>query len=249
MGDIRTPIAQLSSECINTILAFNVIDSLSTLIKLLLENSTEADASRIDLKVIQRSRPEGQALDITFQDDGHGIAQPDREEVARLFQTSLQEKDTTRRGLTLGSLAYVSENLQISTKTEGEEQGQVWTVCLEANDYRQWPLNDQHGTRVEVKGLFSRYGSRLVEEQQQFNTSLQRMKSLLSVWAVLHPEIQTGFYAEAHEIFRYAPAPSADPATAAKQIFTSARADFTHLTHNGGNGYHISAIFPTFAGT
>lgn len=52
MGDIRTPIAQLSSERINTILAFNVINSLSTLIKLLLENSTKADASRIDLKVV-----------------------------------------------------------------------------------------------------------------------------------------------------------------------------------------------------
>lgn len=171
----------------------HVIDSLSTLIPRLLENSTQALAKRVDFDLRSRPRDEYQVLDINVEDDRRGITPEYRSQLARLFQPSGWDKDLGQRGLTLGSIVYKSGQGWIASQTTDEPQGQKWMVTGPASVYGPWAGDGNHRTRIEIVSLFARYPMQLIQEQQAINTSLHDIYALMRGWESSMLEFNRGY--------------------------------------------------------
>lgn len=146
----------LDELTINRIAAGEVVDRPAAAVKELVENSLDAGATRI------RVRLEGGGLDlISVEDDGGGMSREDlrlcwlRHATSKLVKLEdLMNVGTYGfRGEALSSLASVAE-LRIDTHQPGELEGHAIVVRdgeLRSESPSGWPK----GTKIEVRGLFA----------------------------------------------------------------------------------------------
>jgi DNA mismatch repair protein MutL len=156
------PIRQLPEAVANQIAAGEVVERPAAVVKELAENSLDAGATRI----VVRIEDGGRRL-VEIEDDGHGMRRDDlRLALARHATSKLADADDLFRIATLGfrgealpSIAAVSE-FELASRPHGEERGArlalaggVETACE--------PCAMAPGTRVSVRNLFWNVPARL----------------------------------------------------------------------------------------
>lgn len=175
-GAQRAPIRLLSPTLINQIAAGEVIVRPASVVKELVENAFDADASRIAILI----EDDGQS--ITVSDDGHGIPEDQVETALLRHATSkiADFADLTRlgsrgfRGEALASIASVATVKLTSRPPDAEAAIQLEVRGGQGLGRR--PVGAPPGTRIEVRDLFSNVPARrkfLRSPQAEFNAILR----------------------------------------------------------------------------
>ncbi|MFX0056141.1 MAG: DNA mismatch repair endonuclease MutL [Candidatus Hermodarchaeota archaeon] len=157
MGNIRV----LSEELVSLISAGEVIENPSSIVKELIENSLDADATNIEISIT-----DGGIGSITVSDNGIGILKEDCPVCTLRYSTS---KISTRedidsiltygfRGEALASIAAVAD-MVIVTKHEGDELGtRISSRAGEIPSIED--ASRPRGTNVEITNLFKNVPAR-----------------------------------------------------------------------------------------
>ncbi|GHU16106.1 DNA mismatch repair protein MutL [Alphaproteobacteria bacterium] len=151
----------LSQNLINQIAAGEVIERPSSVIKELIENSIDAEASEISVSIIDA----GKSF-ISIEDNGIGM---DKESLEMCVMSHATSKLTAEnlfnihtfgfRGEALPSIASISR-LSISSAQASSSEG--WLMQLEGqNNLGISPINRKTGTTIEVRDLFFATPARL----------------------------------------------------------------------------------------
>ena len=145
----------MSDHLVNQIAAGEVVERPASVVKELLENSLDADASRIEVDVEQ-----GGIKSIRIRDNGHGIHKDDLKLSLSSHATSkissLEDLERVKslgfRGEALPSIASVS---RLSLTTRWREQEEAWSISTSSIDeFDISPAAHADGTTVEVRDLF-----------------------------------------------------------------------------------------------
>jgi len=145
-------INELPSQLINQIAAGEVVERPASVIKELVENSLDAEASRIEVDVAQ-----GGIKQIRVRDNGFGIHPEElalalsRHATSKVRQLADLERIGSLgfRGEALPSMASVSR-LSITSRERDAEQ--AWTLA--GDDHQPAPAAHPEGTTIEVRDLF-----------------------------------------------------------------------------------------------
>jgi DNA mismatch repair protein MutL len=145
----------MSDHLVNQIAAGEVVERPASVVKELLENSLDANASRIEVDVEQ-----GGIKSIRIRDNGHGIHKDDLKLSLSSHATSkinsLDDLERVKslgfRGEALPSIASVS---RLSLTTRWREQDEAWSISTASIDeFEIRPAAHAGGTTVEVRDLF-----------------------------------------------------------------------------------------------
>ncbi len=192
----------------NKIAAGEVVERPASVVKELLENSLDAGARRIDASV-----EAGGKRVIRLEDDGCGMSHDDALLAFERHATSkiksvedLFEVSTLGfRGEALPSIASVSR-LTLETRHASEPAGvQVETSGGRLRDIKEipWP----GGTRIQVGDLFFNTPARRKFLKSE-STELGHIASLVTHYALAHPEKSFRLSSLTHEILHATPVPS-----------------------------------------
>lgn len=148
----KRPIVELPDELISQIAAGEVVERPSSVVRELVDNALDADASNITVRLVA-----GGVRSISVEDDGLGIDPKDLSKAIKRHATSKIESLTDLenvstmgfRGEALAAIASVSE-LLILSKTHFEEH--AWELVSRTGELR--PVARSVGTTVLVNELF-----------------------------------------------------------------------------------------------
>src|SRR5579859_5063882 len=154
-------IRRLPETLVNRIAAGEVVERPAAAVKELVENSIDAGASRIEVRL----RTGGQSL-ILVEDDGSGMTPDEMELAIERHATSKLPEDRLDRIATLGfrgealpSIGSVSR-MTIASRPRGADAG--WAIAVEGGEKRVLgPVARGQGTRIEVRELFYATPARL----------------------------------------------------------------------------------------
>ncbi|BFY98553.1 hypothetical protein BsWGS_01593 [Bradybaena similaris] len=187
-------LVELPPQTIRLLGSGQVITSVYSVVKELVENSFDAGCTSIDIKL------EGYGLEkIEICDNGQGIKTQDVPYVAKRHYTSkivttddMQSLKTYGfRGEALASLCAVSQ-VTIATKTPDDEVCYVYDIDSEGNIKGKKPSCLGTGTTVTARNLFFN----LKVRKQFYNTSqrkkddLKKIEDLLIVFAIIRPQMR-----------------------------------------------------------
>jgi DNA mismatch repair protein MutL len=152
----------LSSETVNKIAAGEVIERPASIVKELIENSIDANAKHITVKISKS----GKEL-ISVEDDGIGMSKDDtllsieRHSTSKISDVNDLEKIRTMgfRGEALPSIASISK-MKIITKTGNSNTG----FSLEVENGKILNKNEvgtSAGTTIEIRDIFKNVPARL----------------------------------------------------------------------------------------
>ncbi|CAG1022545.1 partial DNA mismatch repair protein MutL, partial [Patescibacteria group bacterium] len=197
----------LSTQLINQIAAGEVVERPSAVVKELLENSFDAEATQINVEIEQ-----GGLRLIRVRDDGCGIVKDDLGLALSRHATSkianLHDLETVTsmgfRGEALPSISSVSRLTLISRVAE---DSCAWKVSADGSEKQSTPEPDPHpiGTTVEVRDLFYNTPARrkfLKTEKTEFS----HIESLLQKLALSRFSIGFTLTHNQKEILRLKPA-------------------------------------------
>lgn len=185
---------QLSAEVIRALSSAQVITSVHSVVKELVENSLDARATNIEVKL------ENYGVDlIEVRDDGCGIGKPDVPNMAVAHYTSkLSTLDDMKgletygfRGEALASLAAVS-TLSITTRTEEDEVATTYTVdrfgCVTATK----PSHLGVGTVVTALDLFKEAPVRrqMYRNPKHCKEDFKNVQDVLMAFGIAHPRVR-----------------------------------------------------------
>ena len=148
----QRPILELPDELISQIAAGEVVERPSSVVRELVDNALDADASSITVRLVA-----GGVRSISVEDNGQGIGPQDLPKAIKRHATSkigslndLENVSTMGfRGEALAAIASVSE-LSILSKTLSEEH--AWELVARTGELR--PVARSQGTTVLVNELF-----------------------------------------------------------------------------------------------
>ncbi|KAL0964016.1 hypothetical protein UPYG_G00316550 [Umbra pygmaea] len=184
----------LPPDTVRLLSSSQVIVSVVNVVKELLENSLDAGAFRIDIKL------ENYGLDrIEITDNGSGITAADTAVMAVKHYTSkicshddLAHLETYGfRGEALGSICAVAE-VTVTTKTAEDHVGTQYTLDLTGRVVSQKPSHLGQGTTVCALKIFKNLP---VRRQYYANTKkckeeLRKVQDLLMAYAIVKPELR-----------------------------------------------------------
>jgi len=196
----------LSLDLINKIAAGEVIERPASVVKELIENSLDAGAKNITVKI----KNSGREL-ISVSDDGCGMSKEDaalsieRHSTSKIADITDLDKIHTLgfRGEALPSIASVSQML-IATKPPDAKTG----FSLAIKDGKLANLQDigiPAGTTVEVKNIFQNIPARL-KFLKSDNTEKNKIISILTDYAAVNFNVAFSLTVDGKEIFSYSPA-------------------------------------------
>jgi len=185
MGSIQL----LDDHTINQIAAGEVIERPASVVKELVENSLDANAKNIWIRV-----EDGGTSLIVIRDDGHGM---DKEDAVLAFQKhstskirSFDDLQTVLtsgfRGEALPSIASVSR-LRITTCSKGDDVGT--RITIEGNNNLN--VEEQaapQGTTIEVADLFFNTPARS-KHLKRVSTELQHIVKIVTTEAIRRPDV------------------------------------------------------------
>ncbi len=183
-------IRPLPTELVNQIAAGEVIERPAAVVKELVENSLDADASRIDVDI-----EAGGTRLVRVSDDGVGIAAADLPLALSAHATSkiasfadLEHVATMGfRGEALASMASVSRFALTSRTPDADLAMRLEASGGQAGEAR--PVQHPPGTRVEVRDLFYNVPARrkfLRTERTEFG----HVDDLVKALALAHPTVE-----------------------------------------------------------
>jgi DNA mismatch repair protein MutL len=187
--DNTMPIKILDKATINQIAAGEVVERPASVVKELVENALDADASQIGVEI----RGGGIIL-IKVNDNGCGIPSDEVELAFERHATSkirgaeeLQKISSLGfRGEALPSIAAVAD-VEMLTCFEGEKAGTY--ISLESGVITQRKVQSRvRGTTVTVRNLFKRVPARL-KFLKSVATETSRVADVVSQYALAYPEV------------------------------------------------------------
>lgn len=210
----------LNKDAINKISSGQVITCILDAIKELIENSLDAGAKTIKIKI------EDQGLKlISVSDDGSGITQNGRETCGHEYTTSkivdfedLRNELATYgfRGEAIHSLCVVG-NVIITTRCRNEKSAVKMTFNHDGDIVKKEDVTSNFGTTVSIQDILSDYPVRVREERIRF--SADNLKNLLSKYYLAAPTVR--FVVDAQPYLNTTRPPLSDLLQAIKYEFGS----------------------------
>jgi DNA mismatch repair protein PMS2 len=185
-------IKAIDKESIHRICSGQVILDLSTAVKELVENSLDAQASKIDILF----KNHGESL-IEISDNGFGIDKKDYKFIAlKHFTSKLRDfgdlANVTSfgfRGEALSSLCALC-SLSITTRCEGEPMGTALTFSQEGELISESSIARTVGTTISIRDLFKplpvRYKTFIKNTKREFG----KMLALLKAYAIICTQVR-----------------------------------------------------------
>ena len=191
-------IQALPPTTVRAIGATQVLNDPATVIKELIDNALDADATSIAIEITSNTIDS-----IQVRDNGHGIPTNDRPLVARPHCTSKisSEDDLTSvggsslgfRGEALASVAGLSGSLTINTRVEGEQVATALKINqhgeVEGQELASLPV----GTSVKISDFIKAYPVRRQVALKHADRTLRNIKHLLQSYAFTRPHIRLSF--------------------------------------------------------
>ncbi|XP_008293284.1 PMS1 protein homolog 1 [Stegastes partitus] len=185
---------QLPSDTVRLLSSSQVITSVVNVVKELLENSLDAGASSVDVKL------ENYGLDrIEVRDNGRGIKAADTPVMAvRHFTSKIcSHEDLERletygfRGEALGSICAVAE-VAVTTKTEDDDISTQYMLDSTGKIVSQKPSHLSQGTTVSVLKLFKNLPVRrqCFSSTKKCKDELKKVQDVLMAYAIVKPELR-----------------------------------------------------------
>ncbi|KAM4561979.1 PMS1 protein homolog 1 isoform 2-T4 [Fundulus diaphanus] len=185
---------QLPADTVRLLSSSQVVTSVLSVVKELLENSLDAGASSVDVKL------DNFGLDRTeVRDDGCGINAVDAPVMAvRHFTSKIcSHEDLARletygfRGEALGSICAVAE-VAVTTKTEQDDVGTQYTLDSSGNVVSRRPSHLGRGTSVSVTKLFRKLPVRrqYYSSTKKCKEELKKVQELLMAYAIIRPQLR-----------------------------------------------------------
>ncbi len=205
MGLIRV----LPEELANRIAAGEVVERPASVVKELVENALDAEATRIEVAVTG-----GGIRSISVTDDGTGLGPEDAELAFQRHATSKirSEGDLARvetlgfRGEALPSIASVAR-VRMRSRQRGAEAGVE--VIGEGDGIREVrPVGCPEGTRVEVVELFGRVPARRKFLKSEITEASHVLRWLERI-ALVRPDLRISLERDGRPVLQYLP--TADP--------------------------------------
>lgn len=180
-------IRHLPDTLVNQIAAGEVVERPSAAIKELVENSIDAEATRIEVELV-----EGGKTLMIVRDNGFGMGPDDLTAALDRHATSkLPTEDLTNicflgfRGEALPSIASVSR-MKISTRERGGDSHEI--EVIDGNKQSLRPSAQPEGTTIEVRDLFYLTPARL-KFLKTAATEYAAVKDMLQRLAMAYPQI------------------------------------------------------------
>uniref|UniRef100_A0A673AL12 HMG box domain-containing protein n=1 Tax=Sphaeramia orbicularis TaxID=375764 RepID=A0A673AL12_9TELE len=185
---------QLPADTVRLLSSSQVITSVVNVVKELVENSMDAGALSIDVKL------ENYGLDrIEVRDNGHGIKTADTPVMAvRHFTSKICSHEDLNhletygfRGEALGSICAVAE-VSITTKTNEDDISTQYMLDLTGHIVSQKPSHLGQGTTVSVLKLFMNLPVRrqYYSSTKKCKDELKKVQDLLMAYAIIKPELR-----------------------------------------------------------
>ncbi|NXJ03434.1 PMS1 protein, partial [Odontophorus gujanensis] len=188
---------QLSAETVRLLSSSQVITSVVSVVKELIENSLDASATTIDIKL------ENYGFDkIEVRDNGNGIKVADvpvmaiKHYTSKISSSEDLERLTTYgfRGEALGSICCISEVL-ITTKTADDDISTQYVLDSSGHITSQKPSHLGQGTTVTVLKLFKNLPVRkqFYSTNRKCKEELKKVQDLLIAYGIIKPELRITF--------------------------------------------------------
>nr|XP_060636486.1 PMS1 protein homolog 1 isoform X2 [Anolis sagrei ordinatus] len=188
---------QLPAETVRILSSSQVITSVVSVVKELIENSLDANATNVDVKL------ENYGFDkIEVRDNGDGIGAADVPVMAVKHYTSKisssQDLESLTsygfRGEALASICSTSEVL-ITTKTANEDFSTQYTLDRSGHIISQKPSHLGQGTTVTVLKLFKNLPVRkqFYSTDKKCKEEIKKIQKLLMAYGIIKPELRIVF--------------------------------------------------------
>ena len=226
-----TKIHKLSDKVINQIAAGEVVERPASIIKELIENSLDASASQIEIKV-----KDGGISLIQISDNGIGIAPEDIPLAVKRYTTSkletLQDLNNINsfgfRGEALASIAAVSI---LTIKSRIAKNKEAYELTVEFGEPKKLiPSARSIGTTITIKDLFGN-----VPARKKFlktpNTEYRYILEMVQNFAITNPKVRFTFYKNDKLIYDLTPTTQNGYITRVSQIFKIDKDDLIPINH------------------
>ena len=181
----------LPPEIVAKIAAGEVIERPASVVKELIENSLDANATSIALHVLDAGKQS-----IKIVDNGHGIEQADLEKIFLRHATSkiqtsedlFQIDSLGFRGEALYSVAAIAD---VRVKSKTADQSEAWEIHVrggEQQSLKPAALNNS-GTEIEIKELFFNTPARK-KFLKQNSTEFRQILDVVMPYTLLYPHIR-----------------------------------------------------------
>ena len=195
MGKIK----ELETSLANKIAAGEVVERPSSVVKELLENAIDAQATEINIEVEQSG-----VSSIRVVDNGTGIAQEDLGLVFHRHATSkIVADDDLFHIRTLGfrgeALASISSVAKVTLKTCTDNENGHEIYAENGKIIHQKPAKAKKGTDIQVDSLFYNTPARLKYIKSLY-TELGKITDIVNRMAMSHPEIRISLVSDGKKI-------------------------------------------------
>jgi DNA mismatch repair protein MutL len=196
-------IRRLPETVTHRIAAGEVIERPASVVKELLENSLDAGASRVTVRIVQ-----GGTLSIVVEDDGAGILPEElplaveRFATSKLFDIDDLERITTLgfRGEALSSIASVSR-FEVRSRPASKTEGAF--IRVEGGQFiGSGTIETPKGTRVQVDDLFFNLPARR-KFLKSSSAEQRRILKVVQEMAIVFPAVSFLFVADGKSVFRW----------------------------------------------
>ncbi|XP_053983549.1 PMS1 protein homolog 1-like isoform X1 [Hylaeus volcanicus] len=198
-------ICALDKDTAKLITTTQIITSVSTAVKELIENALDADAKSIEINLIDN----GTTL-IEIKDDGCGISKADAPNMALPSYTSkihnLSDLDTLNtygfRGEALFALSAVSD-LTVITKTKQDEVAVLYTIDHGGHIINSEPCHRSTGTTIQIRQLFKHIPVRrqIITTQRKANQDIKILEFLIKSYGMCKFLVRMSFKVDNNIIF------------------------------------------------
>ena len=195
MGKIK----ELETSLANKIAAGEVVERPSSVVKELLENAIDAQATEINIEVEQSG-----VSSIRVVDNGTGIAQEDLGLVFHRHATSkIVADDDLFHIRTLGfrgeALASISSVAKVTLKTCTDNENGHEIYAENGKIIHQKPAKAKKGTDIQVDSLFYNTPARLKYIKSLY-TELGKITDIVNRMAMSHPEIRISLVSDGKKL-------------------------------------------------
>ena len=193
-------IRALDDKTINQIAAGEVIENSASCIKELIENSIDAKATEIEIRIVSGGRRQ-----IEIIDNGEGMNPDDallsleRHATSKIKKIADLESVLSMgfRGEALASIASISK-LKLTTCSENNNAHEV--ICHGGKIISSKVSSRNQGTTIDVQALFYNVPARR-EYQKSVSSDTSQITKILSYLALANPKIAFKFIADQKEQF------------------------------------------------
>ncbi|KFO15160.1 PMS1 protein 1, partial [Balearica regulorum gibbericeps] len=185
---------QLSAETIRLLSSSQVITSIASVVKELIENSLDASATNIDIKLENYGFNK-----LEVRDNGNGIKVTDvpvmaiKHYTSKISSSEDLERLTTYgfRGEALGSICCISEVL-VTTKTADDDFSTQYTLDSNGHVISKKPSHLGQGTTVTVLKLFQNLPVRkqFYSTNRKCKEELRKVQDLLIAYGIIKPDLR-----------------------------------------------------------